>query len=255
MAQKQVFVNLNLNGNQLLQTALENVAALPSTGNVAGRVVFLTTDKRVYRYDGAAWSKLLSSDEDMVVESGSVVKGTFASDGSFTENTAGKDTALKLVIAHSSQPVYINVKDLAQVYTGGIAEDITVAISGSNVISATLSNTVKTQLSSIANKVDKVAGKGLSTNDYTTADKNKLAGLSNVVMFKSDTYLTGKEGNVDLSAAGFDSELPIIMQATKDGEEIIMQLVYVAADKVIKWASNTAFQTSDKVIITAMQVQ
>ena len=31
----------------------------------------------------------------------------------------------------------------------------------------------------IANKVDKIAGKGLSTEDYTTAEKNKLAGLSN----------------------------------------------------------------------------
>ena len=30
-----------------------------------------------------------------------------------------------------------------------------------------------------AKKVDKVEGKGLSTNDYTTAEKNKLAGLSN----------------------------------------------------------------------------
>lgn len=29
------------------------------------------------------------------------------------------------------------------------------------------------------NKVDKVAGKGLSTNDYTTAEKTKLAGLEN----------------------------------------------------------------------------
>lgn len=28
----------------------------------------------------------------------------------------------------------------------------------------------------IAGKVDKVAGKGLSTNDYTTAEKNRLAG-------------------------------------------------------------------------------
>lgn len=33
--------------------------------------------------------------------------------------------------------------------------------------------------SKLANKVDKVSGKGLSTNDYTTADKTKLAGLSN----------------------------------------------------------------------------
>lgn len=29
-----------------------------------------------------------------------------------------------------------------------------------------------------ANKVDKVAGKGLSTNDYTTAEKNKLSGIA-----------------------------------------------------------------------------
>lgn len=32
------------------------------------------------------------------------------------------------------------------------------------------------------NKVDKVSGKGLSTNDYTTAEKNKLAGLSNYTL-------------------------------------------------------------------------
>lgn len=33
-------------------------------------------------------------------------------------------------------------------------------------------------LNVIANKVDKVTGKGLSTNDYTTAEKNKLAGIA-----------------------------------------------------------------------------
>ena len=32
--------------------------------------------------------------------------------------------------------------------------------------------------SAITNKVDKVSGKGLSTNDYTTAEKNKLAGIA-----------------------------------------------------------------------------
>ena len=30
----------------------------------------------------------------------------------------------------------------------------------------------------IKNKVDKVDGKGLSTNDYTTAEKTKLAGIA-----------------------------------------------------------------------------
>ena len=33
---------------------------------------------------------------------------------------------------------------------------------------------IKTALSG---KVDKVSGKGLSTNDYTTAEKNKLTGI------------------------------------------------------------------------------
>lgn len=34
----------------------------------------------------------------------------------------------------------------------------------------------------IGNKVDKVEGKGLSTNDYTTEEKNKLAGLKNYTL-------------------------------------------------------------------------
>lgn len=40
--------------------------------------------------------------------------------------------------------------------------------------SADLSS-IKNQLS---NKLDKVSGKGLSTNDYTTAEKQKLAGIA-----------------------------------------------------------------------------
>lgn len=36
----------------------------------------------------------------------------------------------------------------------------------------------KTKWNAVTNKVDKVSGKGLSANDYTTAEKNKLAGIS-----------------------------------------------------------------------------
>lgn len=42
------------------------------------------------------------------------------------------------------------------------------------------------------NKVDKVSGKGLSTNDYTTAEKNKLAGLSNYDDTSLKTLINGK---------------------------------------------------------------
>lgn len=40
-----------------------------------------------------------------------------------------------------------------------------------------MANAVSTNTSNIANKVDKEVGKGLSTNDYTTTEKNKLAGI------------------------------------------------------------------------------
>lgn len=42
-----------------------------------------------------------------------------------------------------------------------------------------LSHLVQGLKALLAKKVDKVDGKGLSTNDYTTEEKNKLAGLQN----------------------------------------------------------------------------
>lgn len=41
----------------------------------------------------------------------------------------------------------------------------------------TLKGNVQTLQTNLGNKVDKVTGKGLSTEDYTTAEKNKLAGI------------------------------------------------------------------------------
>ncbi|MEI6567374.1 MAG: hypothetical protein WCR20_11905, partial [Verrucomicrobiota bacterium] len=43
----------------------------------------------------------------------------------------------------------------------------------------------------ISGKVDKVAGKGLSTEDYSTADKNKLGGLAVLSKAGIEAVLTG----------------------------------------------------------------
>ena len=50
--------------------------------------------------------------------------------------------------------------------------------SWSSTVSDTNYPSEKLVKDSLDNKVDKVSGKGLSTNDYTTADKDKLAGIS-----------------------------------------------------------------------------
>jgi len=49
-----------------------------------------------------------------------------------------------------------------------------------NALSGTSTNPVQNKVvnTALSNKVDKVSGKALSTNDYTTAEKNKLAGIA-----------------------------------------------------------------------------
>lgn len=50
-----------------------------------------------------------------------------------------------------------------------------------------------------ARKVDKVDGKGLSTNDYTTSDKNKLDGIETGSQKNTVTSVAGKTGAVTLN--------------------------------------------------------
>lgn len=68
--------------------------------------------------------------KDLVVTSGSVVKGTW-SGNVFTEVESGNGTALKLVIANQTTPVYINTLDLVKDHVGGNG----ISISDKNEIS------------------------------------------------------------------------------------------------------------------------
>ena len=53
----------------------------------------------------------------------------------------------------------------------------------------------------LGGKVDKVTGKGLSTNDYTTAEKNKLEGIEAGAQVNAVTSVAGKTGAVTLAKA------------------------------------------------------
>lgn len=60
MPQKGFFVDTNLHFNQLLQALVENVTTLPAENlaNQAGRIVYLTTDKLLYKCNGVSWKKI-----------------------------------------------------------------------------------------------------------------------------------------------------------------------------------------------------
>lgn len=53
----------------------------------------------------------------------------------------------------------------------------------------------------LSGKVDKVSGKGLSTNDYTTAEKEKLSGIEAGAQVNAVTSVAGKTGAVTLDKA------------------------------------------------------
>jgi hypothetical protein len=53
-------------------------------------------------------------------------------------------------------------------------------------------------------KVDKVDGKGLSTEDYTTAEKNKLSGIQAGAQVNTVTSVNGQIGDIELTGDDLD---------------------------------------------------
>ena len=73
--------------------------------------------------------------KDLVVESGEVITVTDESPVSGLTN----GTYLKLVIVNQTNPIYIDVKDLCDVYTGkAVTDGVSIAVSSTNEISAAL---------------------------------------------------------------------------------------------------------------------
>ena len=72
----------------------------------------------------------------------------------------------------------------------------------------------------LLNKVDKVSGNGFSTHDYTTAEKNKLAGLKNYTLPTATSSVLGgvKVGsNLSISSGVLSATVPTkVSQLTND---------------------------------------
>ena len=90
--------------------------------------------------------------------------------------------------------------DLSNYYTKGETDTKLAAKADKTAIPDTSTLATKTELNT---KVDKVAGKQLSTNDYTTVEKNKLAGLTNY----DDTELRTEITNIETSIGSINTML------------------------------------------------
>lgn len=117
---------------------------------------------------------------------------------------------------------------------GGAGAEITI----DNELSSTSENPIQNKVikTELDNKVDKVTGKGLSTNDYTDEEKEKLAGIT-----------AGAEPNVqsdwnqtDTSADDFIKNKPISVTESLEGEEKGLDLSLVTTGEKYYWSTGVS---------------
>ena len=189
------------------------------TGAVTGNASTATKLQTARTINGVSFdgsSNITVADSTKLPLSGGTITGNLTVGGATT--TTGALTAKGGVVGNVTGAVTGNASTATKLQTArtinGVSFDgsanITVAdntklplaggtITGNLTVNGTFTNTALNN--TIANKVDKVSGKQLSTNDYTTAEKNKLAGIaaganSTVV----ENVLTSTNGATALSA-------------------------------------------------------
>lgn len=111
-------------------------------------------------------------------------------------------------IAGLATETYVNTK------VAGLVDSAPATLDTLNELAAALGddpNFATTVATQIGGKVDKVDGKGLSTNDYTTTEKNKLAGISesaDAVSFTRSLTTGTKVGTITINGTGTDLYAP-----------------------------------------------
>lgn len=130
-----------------------------------------------------------------------------------------------------------NKADLHAVATSGNYNDLTNKLKAGSGVTITDDNTINTSvdLSGVtnsiseldskieaeisratiaeSNKVDKIVGKGLSTNDYTTNEKNKLAGIAS----GAEVNVQSNWNQTDINSDDYIKNKPVAATIEKDG--------------------------------------
>ena len=86
----------------------------------------------------------------------------------------------------------------------------------------------RTLWNTVSNKVDKVSGKGLSTNDYTTAEKSKLAGIAAKPSLRKIKVVQGDKIRITTNTYCFLSDFQSVY-TLKTTELIIFNMVAAAS--------------------------
>lgn len=136
--------------------------------------------------------------KDLVVTSGSVVKGTW-SGNVFTEVESGNGTALKLVIANQTEPVYINTLDLVKDHVGGNG----ILISDTNEISINIADDSDGDFLQLDSEGLKLVGVGDAIKKSATVVEKKADDAHITVSSRTETdgHIVYTIGSVNIASA------------------------------------------------------
>ena len=152
IARQQTYVVKNLTERDLL------------SGLIMGERCYVTDTGDSYIWNGTAWLILAKADwENVNLQWANIVDKP-------TSSVANIDSAVSQRHTHSNKSIIDTITSTLINRWNSAWEHITDTVKHITSAERTLWNTV-------SNKVDKVSGKGLSTEDYTTAEKNKLSGI------------------------------------------------------------------------------
>ena len=207
-------------------------------GGEAGQVFTKTTT-------GARWA-------DLGTDSGFMMKWEYDpdDDGSVKEADHAKDastvdgfTVSRNVLAGEYDNATIDAKvKTVQDSEKAVRDDLDAHVSD-NVRHITAS-----ERTAWNNKVNKETGKGLSTNDFTTEEKNKLKGIetgaqvNSITGVKGDAESTYRTGNVNITKANIGLGN---VDNTKDADKPVSTATQTALDKKVDKVSGKGLSAND----------
>lgn len=254
----KILTNVDLNLSELQNAVIQPLASAPSTSSSRlGQIYFNSSDKHLYTFDGTNWvvagvlveasnkngylkingvdTKIYELPTATTSSLGAVRIGTGLSIDSATGTISVSNEGM--AVGSADKLTAARIISLTGDASGSVSFDgskdvaieVTILDDSHNHI---ISNIDGLQ-SALDKKVNAVEGKGLSTNDYTTAEKNKLAGIA-----------AGAEVNVnaDWNASSGDAQIlnkPTALSSFTNDEGFIDNTVSNLANYYLKTETYT----------------